>query len=45
MQQKVEKSSLVKKYCDYTPKMEDLPLGMRWRVYNLSVWEKQYIHS
>lgn len=45
MQQEVEKSSLVKKYFNSIPKMEDLPVRLRWIVYNLAVWERQYLHS
>ena len=43
MQKEVEKSFLVKKYFDTMPIMGKLPLRLRWRVYNLAVWERQYL--
>lgn len=43
MQQEVEKSSLIKRYFDYIPQMGKMPLRMRWRVYNLAVWGRQYL--
>ena len=32
-----------KKYFDTMPIMGKLPLRLRWRVYNLAVWERQYL--
>lgn len=45
MQAVIEKSCLLKRYLIKIPHLIDLPLRLRWRIYNLAVWEKQYLRG
>ncbi len=42
MQKIVDESSILKKICRYVPKLNSLNFDMRWKLYNIAVWEKQY---
>ena len=42
MQKMVDGSLLLKNICKDIPRINKLNLEMRWKLYNVSVWEKQY---
>lgn len=42
MQEMVDGSALLRHVCREVPDLRGLTLEMRWRLYNVSVWEKQY---
>ena len=42
MQEQVDQSALLKHVCFHVPKLNTLTLDMRWKLYNISVWERQY---
>lgn len=43
MQKNVNNSKLLKKITNEIPNLSVLPLRLRWRLYNLAVWEKHYL--
>lgn len=43
MQENVNNSKLLKKITSEIPDLSMLSLRLRWRLYNLAVWEKQYL--
>lgn len=45
MQEKVEKSALIHQLVDTVPDIGRLSLGLRWRLYNLAIWERQYLQE
>lgn len=44
MQEYVNNSNLIKKLVNEIPDLSKLSLRLRWRLYNLAVWEKQYLN-
>lgn len=43
MQDAVDKSKLLHQILTEIPDLKELPLRVRWRLYNLAVWEEQYL--
>lgn len=43
MQDAVDKSKLLHQILTEIPDLKALPLRVRWRLYNLAVWEEQYL--
>lgn len=44
MQEYVDDSELIRKMVTDIPDMSKLSLRLRWRLYNLAVWEEQYLN-
>jgi asparagine synthase (glutamine-hydrolysing) len=42
MQKMVDESLLLKTICRNIPRLKNINLEMRWKLYNVAVWEKQY---
>jgi len=42
MQKRVDESLLLRNICRNIPRLKTINLEMRWKLYNVSVWEKQY---
>jgi asparagine synthase (glutamine-hydrolysing) len=42
MQEKINKSPLISKVCNKIPQLSSTPLNIRWRLYNVAIWEAQY---
>jgi asparagine synthase (glutamine-hydrolysing) len=42
MQNEIQKSRILKHICKFVPGLEKLRLEMRWRLYNIAVWERLY---
>lgn len=42
MQGKVDASKLIREICAEVPDLSGLPLEIRWRLYNIAVWEEQH---
>jgi asparagine synthase (glutamine-hydrolysing) len=42
MQVMVDDSPLLKRICRDVPRLNSLNLDMRWKLYNVAVWERQY---
>ena len=43
MQECVNQSPLIRTLVSEIPELATLSLRLRWRLYNLAVWEKQYL--
>lgn len=43
MQTQVNNSIILKEVLEEIPNLEGLPLRERWRLYNIAVWEEQYL--
>lgn len=43
MQESVNKSALIRNLVSEIPELSKVSLRLRWRLYNLAVWEKQYL--
>lgn len=43
MQEAVNKSALIRNLVSEIPELSKVSLRLRWRLYNLAVWEKQYL--
>lgn len=44
MQKVVNQSSILQDITTKIPDLSKLSLRLRWRLYNLAIWEKQYVH-
>lgn len=45
MQKQIEKSDLLKEILIEIPDLRKMPLRERWRLYNVAVWEDQYLQG
>jgi asparagine synthase (glutamine-hydrolysing) len=42
MEAEVQHSALLKSICNDIPRMNKLPSGMRWKLYNVALWERMF---